>query len=159
MYRTVITQTGVAPDMNRVLQWLLALVMGIVAGGGTFVWLVDYPTLAVALALVYTVLTWLGIEFGPTLPGESNGYNWRTARWHSSFAGVIALIGILVTIPGSFKLGIALLLLVTGVGWMGLFFGVATAREQAAADESTGKSEAVNEPERSDHPGANTERA
>jgi hypothetical protein len=137
--------------MNRIRAWLLAAVVGIAVGGGTFVWLVEDLLLAATLAFVNAVGAWLFIEYAATLPGMIHGDDWQTVRWNGAFtlvALVGALFGVSLTLPISNELRFALQWLVLSVGWTGMFFGVAMAREQAAADESTGETETTGETDR-----------
>jgi uncharacterized protein (DUF2062 family) len=137
-------------DMNRVRAWLLAIVAGVAVGGGALVYLVNNLTLAITLAFVYTVGMRLLVEYGFTLPGTIYGDDWQTVRWNGAvvaFVMLAAFIGVSTTLPIPDGLRFALQWLVFGVGWMGLFFGVAMAREQAAANEPAGEAETANETE------------
>lgn len=137
--------------MNRTAAWVLAAIVGIAVGSGTFVWLADNPTLAVTLAFVYIIGTRLFVEYAFTLPGMIHGDDWRTVRWNGAvvaFVMIASFIGVSTTLPISDGLRFALQWLVFGVGWTGLLFGMAIAREQAAADESVGETGATSDTER-----------
>ena len=137
--------------MNRMGAWLLAAVVGIPVGAGTFVWLVSDPALAFTLALVYAIGTRLLIEYASTMPGMIYGDDWRAVRWNgavTAFVMIVAFIGVSTTLPISGELELALELLVLGVGWTGLFFGIAMAHDWAATGEFAGETE----------PGGGTER-
>ena len=139
-------QMDVSGDMIRLRARLLAAVVGMAVGGGTFVWLVGDPSLAIALAVVYTVGTRLVVEYASALPGGLRSYD-RAARWNAAFGGLVSLVAVLVlnvVAAVSFEFRVALLLLVFGVGEMGLFFGIAMAREQAVTDESAGETRISN---------------
>lgn len=136
----------VSDDMIRLRAWLLAAVVGIAVGGGTFVWLVSDPSLAITLGVVYAVGTRLFVEYAATLPGGLRSYD-RATRWNAVFGGFLSVVAILVlnmVSAVSFEFRVALLLLVFGVGEMGLFFGIAMAREQAAAGELRGETRTPN---------------
>jgi len=128
--------------MNRIRAWLLSMTVGIVVGAGTSVWLVDDPSLAIALALVYAVGTRLFVEYATTLPGGTGRLDWQRTRWQAGFVAFMPFAAILAASPAlfpTFGLRVAVLLLVFGVGWTGLMFGIAIARDQAAAGELLGE--------------------
>jgi len=142
--------------MNRVRAWLLAGVVGVVVGGGTFAWLVGDPSLALALVVVYAVGTRLAIEYAATLPGGAGRLDWQRTRWNAAFVTFVvfsASFAASAAIFDSFGPRVALQLLVFGVGWTGLFFGIAMTREQAAADESFDESGSTNGTAHRDHVG------
>ncbi|EMA55096.1 MULTISPECIES: hypothetical protein [Halococcus] len=137
--------------MNRFRAWVLAAVVGIGVGGGTFAWLVSDLTLAFTLALVYTVGTRLLVEYGSTMPGLIYGDDWQAVRWNgaaTAFVMIAAFVGVSASLPVSGGLRLALELLVLGVGWTGLFFGIAMARDQAATGKLVGETEPPNGSER-----------
>ena len=141
--------------MSRIRAWLLSMTVGIVVGAGTFVWLVDDPSLAIALALVYAVGTGLFVEYASTLPGGLRSYD-RAARWTAAFSAFMSFVAILVlnmVSTVSFEFRVALLLLVFGVGETGLFFGIAIARDQAATGERLDETEPEGGADRSDAAG------
>ncbi|EMA42699.1 hypothetical protein [Halococcus saccharolyticus] len=148
--------------MNRVRAWLLAVVGGIAVGAGTFAWLVSDPSLAIALGVVYVVGTRLAIEFAATLPGGTGRLDWQQTRWQVAFIAVmvhVATFSANTVLFDSFGTNVALNLLVFNVGSTGLFFGIAIAREQAAAGGLFDETKPAGESEHGDLADMNTEGA
>jgi len=87
------------------------------------------PLLALALALVYGVASWLTIGYSDALPDTDD---WQVAKWNSAwlvpaiFAGNAAMNN---TFDVPLGLGISQMLLIYGAAWVGYFVAVAQLTE------------------------------
>jgi hypothetical protein len=106
---------------------LAGVVLAALAGGGTYALGANRIT-AGALAFVAVVTGVLTVQFRHRLPGR--GANQRASWWNSGWTGTTLLavfFGVNTTLPLSIDTTLALQLLVLGVGWNGLLFGIAIA--------------------------------
>lgn len=96
--------------------------------GGTGYYLAD-PLLALALALVYGVGSWLTISYYDVLPDTDD---WQVSKWNSAWLVPAIFAGNAVmnnTFDVPLGLGISQMLLVYGAAWIGYFVAVAQLTE------------------------------
>jgi len=118
-------------DRNGILA---GVVLAAMAGGGTYALGANQIT-AGALAFVAIVTGVLTTQFRHRLPGR--GTTSRSSWWNSGWTATTLLavfFGVNTTLPLSTETTLAVQLLVLGVGWNGLLFGIAIADAQAASE-------------------------
>jgi len=110
------------------------VVLAAMAGGGTYALGANQVT-AGALAFVAIVTGVLTVQFRHRLPGRSTTS--RGSWWNSGWTATTLLavfFGVNTTLPLSIDTTLALQLLVLGVGWNGLLFGIAIADAQPTSE-------------------------
>jgi hypothetical protein len=118
-------------DRNAVL---VGVVLGALLGGGTFA-LGSNPVTAGALGFVAVVTGVLTARYRHFLPGRSGNTRatWLNSGWTATTL-LAVFFGVNTTLPLSIDTTLALQLLVLGVGWNGLLFGIAIADAQSAPE-------------------------
>jgi len=109
---------------------LAGVVLAAMAGGGTYA-LGANQVAAGALAFVAIITGVLTAQFRHRLPGR--GMTSQSSWWNSGWTGTTLLavfFGVNPTLPLSTETALALQLLVLGVAWNGLLFGIAIADAQ-----------------------------
>jgi hypothetical protein len=118
-----------------VVFWLLAVVVGLVAGGVSY-WLGSTdPVLTATLVLTYTVGTRLSLHH-PDIVYEADSPAWAVGKWSGAATAVVlvaAFFGVNQALAVADGLRLSLQLLVVGVGYTAWAFGVAYARAKASA--------------------------
>ncbi|QCC51065.1 hypothetical protein [Halapricum salinum] len=110
---------------------LAGVVLAALAGGGTYALGANLLTVG-ALAFVAVIAGVLTVEFRHQLPGR--GTSSRASWWNSGWTATTILavfFGVNTTLPLALDTRLALQLLVLGVGWNGLMFGLAIADAQS----------------------------
>ncbi|WP_136686715.1 hypothetical protein [Halorhabdus amylolytica] len=121
--------------MNRLLQWILSLSLGVSIGIGTYVWLVADPLFVGVIVLFWTLGTGFSIDYLVPQTGRSD--DWETARWSGAAGGLMALaatLGISPTLPISADLRLALGLFVVGSWLTAVNVGLALGLEAGARE-------------------------
>jgi len=121
--------------MGRTRSVAVSVVVSLVAGGAGL-YLAD-PLLALALALVYGVGSWLPTSHYDKLPDTDD---WKVAKWNSAWLVSAIFSGNAVmnnTFDIPLGLGISQMLLVYGVAWVGYFVAVAQLAAAARLDSDS----------------------
>lgn len=123
--------------MNRLVSWLLATLVGVGVGAGVFVWLVSSAAFAGMVALSWALGVGFTFRHDDLMLGRFETPGRGLSLWSGAFTGFLTLVAFVGTmgLPVSTRLSLAASLLVFGVGFASLQFGVEMAR--ARHDETT----------------------
>jgi hypothetical protein len=112
--------------MNGRVAWSLATIIGVGVGSGVFVWLVSSVVFTGTIALSWTLGIGLALQHEDLMFGSPQTRGRSASLWSGAFTGFLMLAALFGTmsLPVADRLGLAIALLVFGVGFAALQFGV-----------------------------------